>query len=96
MANVKLVNTFSFYDFCLEVQKLIKEGYVFSDTNENFPQAYVGNYSAGMVLDISKDLDDVYEAVKASVQEMPSEVVRKALIEDQVTPTKKGRSTKTK
>lgn len=43
------VTAFSFWDFCLAVQDAVSQGYVFSDSNENMPQAYVGSYSCVMI-----------------------------------------------
>lgn len=49
MSDKYAVTAFSFWDFCLGVQDAVKQGYVFDDSNENMPQAYVGSYNCIMV-----------------------------------------------
>lgn len=48
--DVLKIEAFNFWDFCLKVQDGIKSGYEFSENNQYFPQAYIGNYFCTLVL----------------------------------------------
>lgn len=53
--NIKSIVATNLYDMLLEVQSGVKQGYVISDKNEYFPQAYVGLYTCGMVKCVAKE-----------------------------------------
>lgn len=55
------VHEFSFFEFCLKTQELILKGYRFSDTNENFPQAFSGSYSCKMVKEAQQSSQNLTE-----------------------------------
>lgn len=57
--NEKSVVANNLWDFLVEVQKLVLDGYKLSEFNQHFPQAYVGMYTCGMVKDISKEETNV-------------------------------------
>lgn len=74
MSDKYTISAFSFWDFCLAVQDAVQKGYVFSDTNENMPQAYIGSYSCVMVQSQPIEADNpvvTAEDVQDVVQNLP-------------------------
>lgn len=94
MSNEVQVHEFSFFEFCLKTQELILKGYRFSDTNENFPQAFSGSYSCKMLKDISEDLNVIKKSIVEAVDSLPRETVVDAIIPESKSLQTKGRKPK--
>lgn len=63
-----LVQEYDLNSFLQSVVKLAGDGYELGDTNEDYPQGYVGNYSVGMV---KSDSSHVGSVEVGKVQEAP-------------------------
>lgn len=72
----KQITEFTFWEFCLAVQKAVKEGFEFAVDNEKFPTAYSGFYNCTMVkpADYTEDLSAIAASAKQSVQEKQQEI----------------------
>lgn len=47
--NTRNITAFSLWDYLCEIQKAVQEGYVLSDKNSAFPQAFVSLYTCTLV-----------------------------------------------
>lgn len=47
--NTRNITCYSLWDYLCEIQKAVQEGYVLSDKNSNFPQAFVSLYTCTLV-----------------------------------------------
>lgn len=59
------ITQFTAWEFLLEVQKAVQEGFRLSPTNEHFPQVTVGLYLVTMIRDLPKE---VHEPGKGEVK----------------------------
>ena len=66
------------WDFLVEVQKLVLDGYKLSEFNHHFPQSFIGLYTCTMVKDVAKEetnvanqetLSKVYTGPSAAITE---------------------------
>lgn len=101
----KQITEFTFWEFCLAVQKAVKEEFEFAVDNEKFPTAYSGFYNCTMVksVDYTEDLTAIAEAAKQAVQEKQQEIGAEDLVqafkpseENTEEVSTKGRKTKAK
>lgn len=47
--NTRNITCYSLWDYLCEIQKAVQEGYVLSDLNSHFPQAFVSLYTCTLV-----------------------------------------------
>jgi len=78
--NTYNITAYNLFDFLLEVQKAVQKGFVLSDDNKNFPQAYISLYTCTLV---KEDKFVVEDATIESIPATESDVeVLKSLLEE--------------
>lgn len=82
-SRTKQITEFTFWEFCLAIQKAVKEGFEFAVDNEKFPTAYSGFYNCTMVksVDYTEELNAIAEAAKQAVQEKQQEIGVEAVVQ---------------
>lgn len=63
----KTITAYDLWNFLLEIQSAIKEGYQLSDLNKNFPQAMIGFYTCTLVREEKKVVE-----MATNVAEVPT------------------------
>lgn len=91
--NTRNITAFSLWDYLCEIQKAVQEGYVLSDKNSDFPQAFVSLYTCTLVRE-EKPEDVVEETTQVDTTPV-KEVALKDVITNEVKKTT-GRKPKAK
>lgn len=80
--NVYNITAYNLYDFLLEIQNGVKQGYVLSDKNEFFPQGFVSLYTCTLVKEEkSEEVVEIATTVAENTTEV-TEPVKEVTLKD--------------
>ena len=91
----KQITQFTAWDFLLDVQQAIIEGYRLSDANEHFPQVTVGLYTVTMVkVEQEKKSKEIEVKIEEIEETEETEETEKSSEEVETIGSKRGRGRK--
>lgn len=73
---IKSIVASNLWDYLVEVEKSIHEGYTLSALNENFPQGYVGMYTVTLVKKV-KEIADTTPVKEVTIADVVSNQEKK-------------------
>lgn len=93
--NTLNITCYSLWDYLCEIQKAVQEGYVLSEKNEHFPQAFVSLYTVSLIKEDKPE--EVVEIAMNTVEDntQANEVTIKDIVTNQEKKTA-GRPAKAK
>lgn len=74
--NLYNITAYNLYDFLLEIQNAVQQGYVLSDKNEFFPQGFVSLYTCTLVKEDKPEVEITQEITEPVKEVVANEQVK--------------------